>query len=276
MSNKTEAVTIISAEPDSFGTYIQKIWRFRSLIWVFARRDLKVKYAQTWLGLGWTVFQPLAAFAIYTFFFGFILKWKIEGIEYPVYVLSGILGWNYFSYIVSSGTYGIQESSHLIKKIYFPKTIIPLSKVLFASIELGINVVLLVVLILAFNQSISWKIIFLPFIIVYNAICAMTFVFLFSALAYKKRDVLHLVPFVLQFGIWFSPVFFSRTILPKQISFLMDLNPLANVVELWRWCLFDFGEINWLWSIVFIVIICLFYLGILLFSRVEYTLTDNS
>lgn len=274
MENKH--IQIISSEPDGFKVYFQKIWKFRNLIWVFAKRDLQVKYAQTWLGLGWTIFQPLTAFAIYTFFFGYILQWKTDGIDYPVYVLSGLLGWNFFSYIVSSGTYGIQESAHLIKKIYFPKTIIPLSKVLFASIELGINLILLVALILIYQQSISWKIVFLPMVIFYNAVCALTLVFLFSALAFKKRDILHLVPFVLQFGIWFSPVFFSRTILPKQISFLMDLNPLANVVELWRWCLFGFGEVNWLWSIVFVTLMCLFCLGIFLFSRIEYTLTDNS
>jgi lipopolysaccharide transport system permease protein len=268
--------TIYSAESDTFVDYIQKIWQYRALIWVFAKRDLKVKYAQTWLGLGWTIFQPLTAFAIYTFFFGFILKWKTDGIDYPVYVLSGLLGWNFFAYIVSSGTYGIQESAHLIKKIYFPKTIIPLSKVLFASIELGINLMLLVALILVYQQDISWKIIFLPLIIVYNAICAMTLVFLFSALTYKKRDILHFVPFILQFGIWFSPVFFSRDILPNQISYLMDLNPLANVVELWRYCLFGFGELNWVWLIVFFVLIALFGLGFFLFSRVEYTITDNS
>jgi lipopolysaccharide transport system permease protein len=273
---ENEHIQVITSEPDSFVEYFQKILKFRNLIWVFAKRDLKVKYAQTWLGLGWTIFQPLTAFAIYTFFFGYILQWKTDGIDYPVYVLSGLLGWNFFSYIVSSGTYGIQESAHLIKKIYFPKTIIPLSKVLFASFELGINLILLVALILIYQQSISWKIVFLPMVIFYNAVCAMTLVFLFSALAFKKRDVLHLVPFFLQFGIWFSPVFFSRTILPKQISFLMDLNPLANVVELWRWCLFGFGEVNWLWSIVFVTLMSLFCFGIFLFSRIEYTLTDNS
>jgi len=273
--NKVDTI-IITSESDSLKVYLQKIWQYRTLIWVFARRDLKVKYAQTWLGLGWTLFQPLTAFAIYTFFFGYILNWKTDGIDYPVYVLSGLLGWNFFSYIVSSGTYGIQESSHLIKKIYFPKTIIPLSKILFASIELGINLLLLIVLILVYQQGISWKILFLPLVIVYNAICALTLVFLFTALAYKKRDILHLVPFALQFGIWFSPVFFSRDILPNKISFLMDLNPLANVVEMWRWCLFDFGEVNWLWSIVLIASMSLFCLGIFLFSRVEYTLTDNS
>jgi len=273
--NKAETI-VITSEPDSLKVYLQKIWQYRALIWVFARRDLKVKYAQTWLGLGWTIFQPLTAFAIYTFFFGYILNWKTDGIDYPVYVLSGLLGWNFFSFIVSSGTYGIQESAHLIKKIYFPKTIIPLSKILFASIELGINLLLLIGLILIYQQSISWKIVFLPLVIVYNAICALTLVFLFSAVAYKKRDILHLVPFVLQFGIWFSPVFFSRTILPKQISFLMDLNPLANLIEMWRLCLFGFGEVKWLWFISLGLVLILFYLSLYLFSRVEYTLTDNS
>jgi lipopolysaccharide transport system permease protein len=272
--NSEEEIQIMTSKPDGFITYFQKIWKFRALIWVFAKRDLKVKYSQTAIGLGWTLLQPLTALVIFTFFFGFLLNWQTEGIAYPVYVLSGLLGWNFFVYTVNAGTFGLQESAHLIKKIYFPKSIIPLSKMILGLVDLGFSLVLLIPLLIYFGQSISWKVIFLPIVLFYNIICALGLVFWFSAFSYKKRDLLHLIPFLLTFGIWFSPVFFSSDILPVKYAFLLDLNPMANVVEMWRWSLFGFGELNWIWGINFLVVFVLFLGGIYTYNRKESGLAD--
>jgi lipopolysaccharide transport system permease protein len=271
---QVEQITVYSNEPDSFLVFLKKIVRFRSLIWVFAIRDLKVKYAQTIIGVGWTIIQPLTALTIFTFFFGFLLNWKTEGIAYPVYVLSGLLGWNFFSYTVNAGTMGLQESAHLIKKIYFPKSIIPLSKMILGLVDLAFSLLLLIPLLIYFGQSISWKVIFLPIILFYNVICALGLVFWISAFAYKKRDLLHLVPFLLTFGIWFSPVFFSSNILPTKYAFLLDLNPMANVVQMWRWSLFGFGQFNWIWGVNFLVVFVLLLLGIYVYNRKESGLAD--
>lgn len=273
MSNK-EDVQIMTSKPDSFKVYFQRIWKYRALIWVFAKRDLKVKYSQTVIGLGWTLLQPLTALLIFTFFFGFLLNWKTEGIAYPIYVLSGLLGWNFFAYTVNSGTLGLQDSAQLIKKIYFPKSIIPISKMILGLVDLGFSLLLLVPLLIYFGQSISWKIIFLPVILFYNIICALGVVFWFSAFTYKKRDLLHLIPFILTFGIWFSPVFFSSDILPVKYVFLLDLNPMSNVVEMWRWALFDFGIFNWLWIVNFLIVLIFFMLGIYFYNRRENRFSD--
>lgn len=271
---REEEIHIMSSAPDSLRDYIQKIWKFRNLIWVFAKRDLRVKYAQTVIGLGWTIIQPLTALIIYTFFFGFLLNWKTDGISYPIYVLSGLLVWNYFSYIANSGTFGLQESAHLIKKIYFPKSIIPLSKVVFSFIELLINLVLLIPLLLYFGQSISWKIIFIPFIFLFATNLALLFVFIISVMAYKKRDILHLVPFILHFGIWFSPVFFSSDLLPKKYQFIIDLNPIANVIQALRWSLFNFGEFKWIWGLNFGIISLLLIVSMYSYNRLESKFSD--
>lgn len=263
-----------TSEPDSLKEYFSKIWRYRNLIWVFAKRDLQVKYAQTFLGLSWTILQPLTAVLIYSFFFGYILRWETYGIPYPVYVLSGLLGWNYFTYIVNNGTYGIQESAHIIKKIYFPKSIIPLSKMIIALVELGINLLLLIVLMLYFGQILSWQLVFLPFVLLYNTMCALLLVFWISVFAFKKRDLLHLIPFLLYFGIWFSPVFFSNDILPEQYRFVLDFNPMANVIELWRWSLFGLGDFRWMWGLNFIIILLLLFAGIYVYSSKESELAD--
>ena len=272
--SKSEDIHIMTSEPDSFADYFRKIWKYRNLIWVFARRDLQVKYSQTIIGLGWTLLQPLTALIIYTFFFGFLLNWKTGGIPYPVYVLSGLLGWNFFSYIVNSGTFGLQESSHLIKKIYFPKSVIPLSKMLIALVELGISLLLLIPLMFYFGQEISWKIIFLPLVLFYNTACALCLVFWISVFAYKKRDLLHLIPFLLYFGIWLSPVFFSNDILPSRYAFVLDLNPMANVIQSWRWSLFGFGEFKWIWGVNFVIVGGLLFWGMYVYNRRESELAD--
>jgi len=272
--NSEEEIQIMTSKPDSFKTYFQNIWKYRALIWVFAKRDLKVKYSQTTIGLGWTLLQPLTALLIFTVFFGFLLNWQTEGIAYPVYVLSGLLGWNFFSYTFNAGTMGLHESAHLIKKIYFPKSIIPLSKMILGLVDLAFSLLLLIPLLIYFGQSISWKVIFLPIVLFYNVICALGLVFWISAFAYKKRDLLHLVPFLLTFGIWFSPVFFSSDILPAKYAFLLDLNPMANVVQMWRWSLFGFGQFNWIWGVNFLVVFVLFLLGIYAYNRKESGLAD--
>lgn len=275
MKHDEEVVHRMTSEPDTFGTYFQTIRKYRSLIWVFAKRDLKVKYSQTAIGLGWTLLQPLTALFIFTFFFGFLLHWETEGIAYPVYVLSGLLGWNFFSYIVNAGTFGLQESAHLIKKIYFPKSVIPLSKMIMALVELGISLVLLIPLLLYFGQGLSWQLIFLPFVLLYNSACALSLVFWISVFAYKKRDLLHLIPFLLYFGIWFSPVFFSSDLLPSQYTFILDLNPMANVIQAWRWSLFGFGEFNWIWLINFLIVLMLLLSGMYVYNRRESEFSDR-
>ena len=273
--SRSEEIHIMTSEPDSFVDYFRKIWKYRNLIRVFAKRDLQVKYSQTIIGLGWTLLQPLTALIIYTFFFGFLLNWKTEGIPYPVYVLSGLLGWNFFSYIVNAGTFGLQESSHLIKKIYFPKSVIPLSKMLIALVELVISLLLLIPLMFYFGQELSWKIIFLPLVLFYNTACALCLVFWISVFAYKKRDLLHLIPFLLYFGIWFSPVFFSNDILPSRYAFALDLNPMANVIQAWRWSLFGFGEFRWIWGVNFMIVAGLLFWGMYVYNRRESSFSDR-
>lgn len=272
--NRQEEIHVMNARSDTFSTYFKKIWSYRSLILVFAKRDLSVKYAQTMIGLSWTIIQPLVALLIFTFFFGFLLNWKTDGIAYPVYVLSGLLGWNFFSYIVSSGTFGLQESAQLMKKIYFPKSIIPLSKMLIALVELGCSFVLLIPLMIYYGQTPSWNILFLPLVLLFNTIFALLLVFWISTFAYKKRDLLHLIPFFLYFGIWFSPVFFSKDILPQQYAYLLDLNPMANIIDAWRWSLFGYGEFQWIWVVNFLLTFTLFLVGMFLYNKNEDKFSD--
>lgn len=264
----------ITAKPDSFMQYLKKIWAYKSLIWVFAVRDLKVKYAQTFLGLGWSVLQPITALVIYSFFFGYILNWQTGILPFPVYVLSGLIGWNFFSYIIYQGSSSIQEAGNTIKKIYFPKSILPFSKALIGLIELLISLLLLIPLLFFYNLSISWNILLLPFLVLFNAACGLLPVFYIGIFAYKKRDFFHLLPFLVTFGIWFTPVFFTHNILPNRLSILMDLNPMANVIDCWRWVLFNYGTFNptWIFSFVSVVVLCI--VGMYFYNQKESEFSD--
>lgn len=265
---------VITSKPDDLLEYIRKIWNYRALILVFAKRDLKVKYAQTFLGLGWTVLQPLTSLLVFTFFFGYVLKWKVEGLTFPLYVLSGLLGWNFFSYIVYQGSSSVQDSGTLIKKIYFPKAILPLSKVCVSLVELSITVLLLIPLLIWYEQPISFRLVLIPVALVLNAIIALFVVFTISSLAYKMRDLFHLVPYIMYFGIWVTPVFFTKNILPGEINFIWFINPMASVVELWRWCLFPQWEFDLRFLPALLATVPLFICSFLLYKKTEQIFSD--
>lgn len=272
--HESDNIHEITAAPDNIRSYFRKIGQYKSLIWVFARRDLKVKYAQTWLGISWSILQPLVPFVIFSIFFGYILNWKSGDIPFALYILSGLTGWNLFTYIVNAGANSIQESSQLIKKIYFPKSILPLSKVLVGLIDLLISFLLLIPLIIYYQQALSWKIVFIPFVIFFNVLCGLAIVFWTSVFAYRKRDLFLVLPFIIQFGIWLTPVFYTDDFLPPNLQFIVDFNPMASVVNLWRWMLFGQTDFQWIWVCNFIFIFLLCVSGMYYYNRKESAFSD--
>jgi lipopolysaccharide transport system permease protein len=272
--NKTNKILVISPKPDTFLEYFKKIWDYRNLIWVFAQRDIKVKYAQTMLGITWTILQPLTALVIYTVFFGVILNWTAGDIPFPIYVLSGLIGWNFFSYIVYAGSSSVQDASFTIKKIYFPKSILPLSKVLVAFIELVFSLFLLIPLMLYYGIPLSWHIVFFPVVIIYNTCCGLLLVFWVASFAYKKKDLFHLLPYIVSFGMWLTPVFFTGNFLPEKLKLITVINPMANVVDLWRWLLFNNIEFNLIWLFNFVIVLFLSILGMYNYNKKEGEFAD--
>ncbi len=265
---------IIQAQPDSFGTYLKKIWAHKALIVTFAKRDLKAKYAQTILGIGWSILHPAVILFLFTFFFGYLLHWKTGNTPFALYVYSGLLGWNLFSYIVIQGNNSLTESAHIIKKVYFPKLILPLSKVLVGLVELCISLLLLIGLMIWYGYVPSWKIIFLPIVILITLIPAIIMVSWIGALSYRIRDLFHVVPFLMYAGIWITPVFFTMDILPKEWQSAWSVNPMTGIIEAWRWCLFPDWKYNTdhLPAVLFLLPLCIG--GIWLYSRNESSFSD--
>ena len=270
----TSNIATYTSKPDSLAVSLKKLWQSRALVWVFAKRDLQVKYSQTVFGFGWSIAKPLIGLGIYVFFFGLVLNWSSNDIPYPIYVLTGLIGWNLFSYIVTSGISSLQESSDLIRKIYFPKTILPLSKTLVGAMEGVISFLLLVPLLVYYNISFSWHILLLPIVLLYTMLCGLFLVFIISSLAIKKRDLLQVVPFFLNMAIWLTPVFFSASIFPTKYQFLMIYNPIANMVELWRWIFFENLVFQSVWLINFVIMLFLTLSTFYFFTQQEQKFSD--
>jgi lipopolysaccharide transport system permease protein len=266
--------TVITSKPDSFVVFFRKIWLYRGLIWAFAVRDIKVKYSQTLLGLSWSLIQPLTALLIFSVVLGYMFNWKVGELPYTLHLLSGIMGWNFFSYIVHSGSSSIQESAHIIKKVYFPKSVLPLSKVLVAATELLVSFLVLIPLMIYFREPPTIRILLMPLILIFNSLCGLALVFWVSAFAYKKRDLFHLLPFVVYFGVWLTPVFFTLDFFPEKIQSIVLLNPMTSVIQLWRWMLFANSDFHLTWLISFLIVAVFCITGMYFYNRKEFEFGD--
>jgi lipopolysaccharide transport system permease protein len=254
--------------------YLREVWAVRHLIVTFAARDLKVQYAQTYLGLLWSVIQPLTGLIIFSFFFQRVIHLKLNT-PYSVFVFTGIMGWFYFTSLVGQAGIVLMNNQQLIKKIQFPRLVLPLSKALTGFIEFSISLVLLFILMLITGCSFSWHVIFLPLVILANAITGLSVGIWLSALTVRFRDLHHIIPYLVGFGIWLTPVFYPTTIVPKEFDFIYYFHPVANVIALYRW-IFTGTEVNVAQIVVSISLaLILFLSGLVFFIRNEKFIAEH-
>jgi len=216
--------------------YWQDLWRYRELLGFLAWRDIKVRYKQTTLGVLWALIQPAVTLAVFTFIFGKLAGMPAGNAPYPLLVLCGLLPWQLFSAAFSNASGSLVANTHLISKIYFPRLIVPLSSVAVALIDFVVVLVLLAILYLWWQFTPDWRIIFLPLFIVLTLLTAIGTGLWLTALTVKYRDFRFVVPFLLQVGLFLSPVGFSSTNLPNW-RFVYSLNPMVGAIDGFRWCL---------------------------------------
>ena len=261
--------------PDSFAEYLRKVWKYRSMVVLLAKRNLKVKYSQTVLGLGWTILQPLTGLTIFYLFFHLLVAMpKVPDCGYAVFAFSGMTAWYFFSYIVYQGSTALISGQDLSQKIYFPQIILPISKVLVGIVELIISLALLVVLMMVMKVYPGWQLLLLPGFIVINAIVGLSVAIWLSALTVRYRDLQHIVPYIVNFGIWLTPVFFPATIVPNRLHWFLYINPMAGVVEGYRWCLWGNSEFSPYYAVGLVLAFLLLISGILFFKRSEHNMMD--
>jgi lipopolysaccharide transport system permease protein len=266
---------IITSAPDTLQEYLSKIWQSRSLVLILAKRDLKIKYAQTILGLAWTIVQPLTAVVVFSLFFSVILDFKAP-YPYVSFVLSGLLIWGLFNYIFSQGSSSLIQNQDLIRKMNFPKIVLPLSKVLLALVEFGITFILLVIVMLVMQQDIFWSMLLLPLVVIPVILFSFGMALILSAFTVKNRDLFHIIPFLVNFGIWFTPVFYPVTIIPGQYAEyknIIFINPMAAGIQLFRWSFFGEPLNGFVFLGIFICFI-IFIVGLAVFRRAEDKIID--
>lgn len=266
---------IITAKADPLFIYLKKVWASRILMVALAKRDLKAKYAQTALGVLWSLLQPLTGLLIFTFFFQRVIPIGDKiGYPYSIFAFIGMTSWYYFSFNVTQGGMALMQSQDLIKKIYFPKLVLPLSKALVGLGDFFTSLLLLLIIMLIEGYVPSWKIIFLPFFLLLNAITGLSVSLWLSALTIRYRDFQHILPYLINFGIWLTPVFYPGTLIPSQYSYLLYLNPMAGVIEGFRWCLMGESAFLPAYWVGISVAVVLFVGGLLFFQKMEDQLSD--
>ena len=255
--------------------YWADLWRFRELLGFLAWRDIKVRYKQTTLGVLWALIQPAVTLAVFTFIFGKLAGMPAGGAPYPLLVICGLLPWQLFAAAFSNASGSLVANTHLISKVYFPRLIVPLSSVAVALIDFLVVLLLLAGLCAWWHFVPDWRVVFVPLFILLTLVAALGTGLWLTALTVKYRDFRFVVPFLLQVGLFLSPVGFSTTNLPNWRQ-VYALNPMVGAIDGFRWCLLH-GEpaldpVNLAVSVGMAVLLLL--TGVWYFRRTERTFAD--
>ena len=217
--------------------YWYDLWRYRELFYFLAWRDILVRYKQTIVGVAWSLIRPLLTMLILTLVFGKFGKMPSGGVPYPLLVFAGMLPWQFFSTALSECGNSLVTNSNLITKVYFPRLIVPASSVITSSIDFLISASFLVVVMIWYRFLPPANILFLPFFVLLAFGASFGAGVWIAALMVEYRDFRFIVPFIVQFGLYISPVGFSSHVVPEQWRFVYSLNPMAGVIDGFRWCI---------------------------------------
>jgi lipopolysaccharide transport system permease protein len=257
--------------------YWSDLWHYRELFAILAWRDLAVRYKQTVIGVAWAVVRPLVTMVIFTIVFSRLAKLPSDGdAPYPVLVFAGMLPWFLFSSILSDASVSLVGNANLVGKVYFPRIIIPASTAVVALVDFAINLLLLLGLILWFGFSPGWQIVLLPAFVLLAVLTSFGPALFITALNVEYRDFRYVIPFIMQFGLYVSPVGFSSTVVPEQWRVLYSLNPVVGVIDGFRWCLLGGQSRLYLPGFLMSLGVVAFFLwlGVWYFRRTERTFAD--
>lgn len=256
--------------------YWQDLWRYRELFYFLAWRDILVRYKQTIIGVLWALIRPFLTMVVFTIVFGNIAKLPSGGVPYPILVFSAMLPWQFFANALSECSNSLVANANLISKIYFPRLIVPASAIIVSFVDFLVSGMILVALMAWYNFVPSWRIVTLPLFILIAFAASMGVGLWLAALNVKYRDFRYIVPFLVQFGLYISPVGFSSTVVPPQWRLLYSLNPMVGVIDGFRWAILG-GEAKIYWpgfSVSLGLAALLFVSGIWYFRKTERTFAD--
>ena len=257
--------------------YWHDLWTYRELFAILAWRDVVVRYKQTVIGVAWAMVRPFLAMVVFTVVFGHLAKLpSVGGAPYPVMVFAGMLPWFLFSTVLTEASSSLIGNANLVSKVYFPRLIIPASSAVVALVDFAVNLALLAGIMLWYGYAPGWQILALPGFVVLAMLASLGPAFLVTALNVKFRDFRYIVPFIVQFGLYVSPVGFSSGTVPSQWRFWYSLNPVVGVIDGFRWCILGGKSPLYLPGFIMSlgVVALFFWLGIIYFRRTEKSFAD--
>ena len=267
--------TILIEPPQGWRSFdLHELWRYRELLWVLTERDIKVRYKQTVLGIAWAVIQPVMLMVVFSIFFGRLAQMPADGLPYSIFVFAGLLPWTFFANAISSSAASLIGSSNLVSKVYFPRLIIPLASTGGGLVDFMIATTVLLAMMLFYGVGWSVNLVAAPLLIGGVIFIALGVGVWLSALTVAYRDFRYVVPFLVQFWMFATPVVYPASLAPPQWRWLLFVNPMAGFVEGFRSAFlsrpFDWPAI----MISLIAAVAVFLMGVAYFEKVERRFAD--
>ena len=272
--DESSVVTIEAGRADAH--YWRDIWRFRELLFFLAWRDILVRYKQTVIGVTWSLIRPLLTMIVFTIVFGKLAGLPSNGVPYPILVFAALLPWQFFANSLSDSSNSLLSNAGMISKVYFPRLIVPASSIVVSIVDFLITFLLMLCLMVWFQVAPTWRLLLLPAFLFLALAAALGAGLWFAALNTKFRDFRYIVPFIVQFGLYVSPVGFSSDLVPERWRLLYSMNPMVAVIDGFRWAIIG-GEAQ-IYLPGFIVscllIVLILATGVLYFRKTEKTFAD--
>jgi lipopolysaccharide transport system permease protein len=256
--------------------YWQDLWNYRELFYFLAWRDVLVRYKQTVIGVAWALIRPILTMVVFTAIFGGLAKLPSDGVPYPVLVFAAMLPWQFFSNALSECSNSVVSNANMISKVYFPRLVVPTSAVIVSFVDFLISGVILVGLMVWYQFVPDWRIFTLPFFVLIAFAASMGAGLWLAALNVKYRDFRIIVPFIVQFGLYVSPVGFSSSVVPEQWRLLYSVNPMVGVIDGFRWAILGGKTAIYLpgFALSLVLVAVLLASGIWYFRKTERTFAD--
>ncbi len=254
---------------------LRDLWEYRELLYFFVWRDIKVRYKQTALGAAWAIIQPVFTMIVFSIFFGHLAGVSSNGIPYPIFSYTGLLPWQLFAFALTEAGNSLVNNQRIITKIYFPRLLLPLSAVLAGLVDFAIAFSVLLIMMVYYHVSPTLRILALPAFLLLAMATALAAGLWLSALNVQYRDIRYVIPFLTQFWLFLTPIAYPSSLVPDRLRPIYGLNPMAGVVEGFRWALL--GETGGLGPLILVSVVVVFALllgGLAYFRRMEQTFAD--
>ncbi len=267
-------LVVIGSGGSPFALRLRDVWEYRELFYFLVWRDVKVRYKQTLLGAAWAIIQPLMTMLIFTIIFGRLAGISSDGHPYPVFSYAGLLPWQFFSAALGAASNSLINSSAMVRKVYFPRLVLPVSAVLAGLVDFAIAFVVLLGLMLFYQVVPTLAVLLLPLFLLQAVITAIGVGLWLSAVNARYRDVRHAVPFIVQFWLFATPVVYPSSLLSEPWRTLFGLNPMAGVVEGFRWALLGSAPPSGMIAFSALISLVLLVSGLFYFQSVERKFAD--